>query len=141
MKDAPAPSPIGRKRHEQLDLFDEPTRKKLKAGKGDHIKLTGGAAKVVVPGMASFAGEGPRGKYCQDCRWFGSVMVRRPDHDTTEHAAEACALWAKRMGRAAPQLRSSTHTIRVSKACKHFEDAGHPQRAFRISPSGELTEQ
>jgi hypothetical protein len=140
MPDAPPPPVIGRKRLEQGDLFGEWSNKRPRSGDGRHVKLKdGGDERIVVPGMASYAGEGPANKYCQDCHWFGSVLLRRPDGDTVEHASEACAQWAKRMGHAAPQSRR--RNIGHCASCKHFRDAQDQFRAFRISAAGDLEEQ
>lgn len=137
--DPPPPPVIGRKRKEQGDLFGEWANKKPKAGDGSHIKLKREPGeRGPVPGMASFAGEGPPNKYCQDCYWFGSIMLTRPDLDTIEHASAACVLWAQRMGHAAPPGRN--RTIAHCAACKHFRDANDKFRAFRIGPDGALEE-
>ncbi len=138
-EDPPPPPVIGRKRLEQGDLFGEWSDRRPKAGDGRHIKLKSDDQHIVVPGMASYAGEGPPYKYCQDCHWFGSVMVRRPDLDTVEHASQACALWAKRMGYASPLGRK--RDIAHCAACKHFRDAQGPFRAFRINAAGDIEEQ
>jgi hypothetical protein len=66
------------------------------------------------------------------------VLVRRPDNDTVEHASEACAIWASRMGHAAPLARH--RDIRHCAACKHFREAQETTRAFTIDAEGALKE-
>ena len=45
-------------------------------GSGGHVRLTKlKGEKRVVPGMVSYAGEGPAGAYCKDCIFLGEAAV------------------------------------------------------------------
>jgi hypothetical protein len=62
----------------QRDLFTgELITKKIKRGRGRHIKLKQGEDRVmtVVPGMAHFAGTGPERTYCFGCKFWGDLPV------------------------------------------------------------------
>lgn len=118
-----------------VDMFTgEVVTKPSKRGNGSHVKLKPvGIEKPVVPGMASYAGEGPQGKRCEDCRWFGRVTVRRPDGDSThEEADEACVRAAQLLGRV-PAMR--TH-IKLCAACKFFTAAKPKPRVYHIHKDG-----
>jgi hypothetical protein len=115
----------------------EVVTKPPKRGNGSHIVLKAtGIEKPVVPGMASYAGEGPPNKYCRDCDSFGEVAVVRPDgNETVEMNRRGCVLWASRMGHAQPM---SAKSIEICDACKHFTEAAKPARRFVIDQAGEV---
>src|SRR5262245_60868366 len=106
------------KQSEQRDLFtSEWQAKKAKRGNGSHIRLKPvDGEKPIVPGMASFAGEGPPGTYCRDCIHFGVVAVQT-GVDDVEINRTGCAIYAQHMGHAAPTTRRD---IQLCAACKHF---------------------
>lgn len=118
----------------QRDLFtgawqDKPPRR----GNGSHIRLKPvEGEKPVVSGMASYAGEGPAGKYCKDCRFFGKVAVQRT-HDVIETNPAGCLIYSRRTGHAASPDRRS---IKLSAACKFFETAHEAPRNFIIDQAG-----
>ena len=86
--------------------------------------------------MASYAGEGPAGKYCRDCANFGEVAVLRPDGaETVEKNRRGCVIWAASMGHASPV---SGRSIELSDACKHFAEAKQPVSRFIIDQVGEI---
>jgi hypothetical protein len=71
----------------QGDLFTGGwSAKTPKRGNGSHILLT-----AVAGGMAGYVGEGPSGKYCKDCAYFGVVGVQR-GADSEERNPAACVL-------------------------------------------------
>lgn len=103
-----------------VDMFTgEVVTKPPKRGNGSHIQLKStGLEKTVVPGMASYAGEGPHGKRCEQCRWFGRVKVVRPDRDTIETCVDACLRAAQLTGRI-PMARQQ---IKHCQACRFFAE-------------------
>jgi hypothetical protein len=106
-----------------------------KRGNGSHVRLTKlDSEKPAVPGMASYSGEGPVGKYCRDCANFGEVAVQI-GVDDAEINRTGCAIYAQRMGRAAPTTRRD---IRHQKACKHFVAGDESKRHFIIDRAGAL---
>lgn len=124
----------GGEEHLQGDLFTgEWQAKPPKRGNGSHIRLKPvDGEKPVVPGIASYAGEGPKGKYCEDCDYFGEVAVQRTP-DTIEKNPAGCALWAQRMRHAAPVPRRD---IRLCPSCKYFEPADGAPRRFFVDQAG-----
>lgn len=121
-----------------VDMFTgEVVTKPPKRGNGRHIVLKPtGIEKPVVPGMASYAGEGPHGKYCRDCDSFGEVAVVRPDGaETIEMNRRGCVKWASRMGHAQPM---GARSIDACAACKHFTEAVKPVRRFVIDQAGKI---
>jgi hypothetical protein len=119
----------------QRDLFTNQWEfKRPKRGSGSHVRLTKLVdEKAALAGMASFSGEGPAGKYCKDCAHFGGVAVQRgPDAIETNPAG--CALYAQRVGHAAP---TSRRDIRFFASCRHFNmPADDRARHFVIDQSG-----
>lgn len=129
----------------QRDMFTgELTDKKPKAGNGSHIRLAGAETQPpAVPGMASFAGTGPKGKYCRDCAAFGDVAVQRPNGKTQEVGdvemnRGGCVIWASRMGHAKPL---AAKTISLCDACDLFSEPNDiaSVRRFIISPAGTIS--
>lgn len=128
----------------QRDMFTgELMERPPKRGNGSHIALKPiGIEKPTVPGMADYAGEGPTGKYCRDCRHFGEVAVQRPNGltqeiGTVEMSRGGCSIWASRMGHASP---IGGKGVELCGACKLFEDReGKLPSCFVIGPSGVLT--
>lgn len=120
----------------QRDLFTGELVKSPKRGDGRHVKLKReGHERAAVPGMASYAGEGPHGRVCRDCHWYGTVRVTRPDLDTVENAIGVCALWAQRMGHAAP---SANVDISLCNSCALFLEPRAEARTFVIDPAGTM---
>jgi hypothetical protein len=78
--------------------------------------------------MASYAGEGPAGTYCRECDHFGVVAVQT-GVDDVEINRTGCAIYAQRMGHAAPTTRRD---IRLFPACKHFAVGDESKRHFII---------
>lgn len=119
---------------EQGDLFTGEWRAKLpKRGNGSHVRLTKlDGEKPAMPGMASFAGEGPAGARCRDCNHFGTVAVQAAI-DAVEINRTGCAIYAQRMGRAAPTARRD---IGLCSACKLFAAADEVKRHFIIDRAG-----
>lgn len=120
----------------QIDLLTgELETKKPKRGNGSHIQLKPiGIEKPVEPGMANYAGEGPPGKYCQDCRNFGEIALLRPDGDeTVERRQGGCVLYASRMGHAGPL---TSKTIALNGACREFVDGATKVHRFIIDNQG-----
>jgi hypothetical protein len=118
----------------QGDLFTgEWQARPPQRGNGPHVRLTRlDNEKLAVPGMASYAGEGPVGKYCKDCGHFGEVAVQRSP-DATEKNSTGCAIYAQHMGHAAPTPRRD---IRFCAACKHFVAASESIRRFIVDQTG-----
>jgi hypothetical protein len=118
----------------QRDLFTgEWQAKPPKRGSGSHVRLKAfEGEKPVVAGMAAFAGEGPVGKYCKDCGHFGEVAVQRTP-DAIEMNPTGCAIYSRRMGRAAPIARRN---IKLCAACKHFVAADEAIRRFIVDQAG-----
>jgi hypothetical protein len=118
----------------QLDLFTgEWQDKPPKRGTGSHVRLKRFEdEKPAVAGMASFADEGPMGKYCKDCGYFGEIAVQRTA-DAIEKNPAGCVFWAQRMGHAAPTTRRD---IRFCAACKHFVAADEAVRCFIVDQAG-----
>jgi hypothetical protein len=120
----------------QRDLFTGELVKPPKRGDGHHIKLKReGRERAAVPGMASYAGEGPYGRFCRDCHWYGTIRLTRPDLDTVENAIGACALWAQRMGHATPTVKSD---ISLCNSCALFKEPTSEARIFAIDPAGSM---
>src|SRR5262245_4733293 len=120
----------------QGDLFTGKWQaERPKRGNGSNILLKPvDGQKPAVPGMASYAGEGPEGQYCKDCAYFGEVAVQRgPDDIETTRAG--CALYARHMGHASPTTRGD---IRFCPACKHFREADDAARRFIVDRAGGL---
>ena len=102
-------------------------------GNGSHIRLKPLHGETpALSGMASFAGEGPVGKFCRNCDHFGEVAVQRTV-DAIEMNPTGCALYAQRMGHAAPTRRRD---IRLCADCKHFEPADEVTRRFIVDQAG-----
>jgi hypothetical protein len=121
----------------QGDLFTgEWHAKPPKRGNGSHIQLKPlDDEKAIVPGMASYAGEGPAGTYCRDCAQFGVVAVQT-GVDDVEINRTGCVLYAQRMGHAAPAPRRD---IRLCAACKHFAAADEAApRVFVVDHAGAI---
>ena len=118
----------------QGDLFTgEWQAKPPERGNGSHVRLKEREGeKAIVPGMASYAGEGPAGTYCRDCGHFGEVAVQT-GVDDVEINRTGCALYGQRMGHAAPTTRRD---IRFCAACKHFAAGGEAKRHFIIDRAG-----
>jgi hypothetical protein len=116
-----------------VDMFTGEASTKLpRRGNGSHVQLKPtGIEKPVIPGMASFAGEGPAGKRCENCQWFGRVKVVRPDMDTIEVSVDACLRAAQLTGR----VHAARVQIRFESACRHFSEGDGP-REWRIGPDG-----
>jgi hypothetical protein len=106
-----------------------------KRGTGSHVRLKAlDGEKPAVPGMASYAGEGPVGTYCKDCGFFGKVGVQRSP-DAAEKNSAGCTLYAQRMGHAAP---TPHRDIRACAACKHFVEADEAPRNFIVDQAGDI---
>ena len=104
-----------------------------KRGNGSHVRLKPfDGEKPAVPGMASYAGEGPAGTYCRDCVHFGVVAVQT-GVDDVEINRTGCAIYAQRMGHAAPTTRRD---IRLFPACKHFVAGDEFEAALHHRPGG-----
>jgi len=81
------------------------------------------AATITEPGMAYFAGSGPAGKYCGDCKfWTYYRQVRKPRFNRRTGAEEwpsykwrGCAKFRDLTGQVGPQIDDRLH------ACKYFE--------------------
>jgi hypothetical protein len=114
----------------QGDLFTgEWQTKPPKRGGGSHVRVKEQEGeKAIVPGMASYAGEGPAGSYCQDCVYFGEVAVQT-GVDDLEINRTGCVIYAQHMGHAAPTTRRD---IRLCPACKHFVAADESKRHIII---------
>jgi hypothetical protein len=107
-----------------------------KRGTGEHIRLTplSDDQLVAVPGMADFAGGGPAGTYCRDCKHFADKIAVQTGINTIEKTRFGCVIWARRMGHAAPSPRRD---IRLCPSCKHFEEpADAMPRCFIIDSAG-----
>lgn len=120
----------------QRDMFTgELSDKRPKAGNGSHIQLKPiGIERPHIPGMASWAGGGPEGKYCRDCQHFGAVAILRPDTEMTEKRSTACSLAARRQGR----LVQGRVDISTSAACDQFVEPTGEERAWCIGPDGKV---
>ena len=94
----------------QIDLLSgELVLKKPKSGNGSHILLKReGEEKAAVSGMASWAGSDPEGKYCEDCAFYGSVAVQRPN-SLVDRALAACLRAGSR--HAAPATCSARRSL------------------------------
>ena len=102
-------------------------------GSGSHIRLRSlNCEKLIVPGMASYAGEGPAGKYCKDCDHFGEVAVQHA-LDKPEKNCAGCSIYAQYMGHAAAVPRRD---IRFCAACKYFQPADEADRRFVVDQAG-----
>ena len=119
---------------QQGDLFTGKWQaERPKRGNGSHVRLKPlDGEKRIVPGMASFLAEGPAGKYCRDCDHFGEVAVQT-GIDGFEINRTGCAIYAQRMGHAAPTTRRD---IRLCAACKHFVPGDESKRHFIIDRAG-----
>ena len=105
-------------------------------GSGQHIRLKppGDDQRVAVPGMADFSGGGPAGTYCRDCNHFADEIAVQTGINAIERTRAGCAIWAQRMGHAAPSARPD---IRLRPSCKHFEKpADASPRCFIIDSAG-----
>jgi hypothetical protein len=122
------------KNAQQRDLFTgEWDAERPKRGNGSHVRLKPvDGEKAVVPGMASYAGEGPAGCYCKSCACFGVVAVQT-GVDDVEINRTGCAIYAQRMGHAAPTTRRD---IRFCAACKHFVPGDESKLHFIIDRAG-----
>lgn len=122
---------------QQIDLLTgDVVLKPPKRGNGSHVVLKPcGIEKPVVPGMASYAGEGPAGKRCEDCRWFGTVAIHRPSGDIDEKT-DACVRAAQLFGRL-PMVRTD---IKHCSACKLFVQLTEPHGIYRIRKDGETVD-
>jgi hypothetical protein len=118
----------------QRDLFTgEWQAKPPKRGRSCHVRLTKlDGEKPAVPGMASYAGEGPAGARCRDCLHFGTVAVQA-GVDVVEINRTGCAIYAQRMGHAAPTTRRD---IGLCSACKLFVAADEANRHFIVDRAG-----
>lgn len=121
----------------QRDLFTgELVLKPPKIGRGDHIKLKSfPGEKPRVPGMASWAGDGPKDKYCYQCHHYGTVSVMNQRGDKTECLSGACAQYAKRTGKL-PMVQVD---IAFSPACNVFQDGDGEPRTWLLDNAGKLT--
>jgi hypothetical protein len=82
--------------------------------------------------MADFCGGGPAGSHCRDCDHFADEIA--VETGTIERTRAGCAIWARRMGHAAPSPRRD---IRLCRACKQFEKlADTSRRCFIIDRAG-----
>jgi hypothetical protein len=126
--------PRGALKLKQGDLFSKEWQTEpSKRGDGSHVRLKSvDGEKPVMPGMASYAGEGPAGTYCRDCAHFGEVVVQT-GVDDVEINRTGCAIYAQRMGHAAPTTRRD---IRLFPACKHFVAGDESKRHFIIDRAG-----
>lgn len=105
-----------------------------KRGNGRHIRLKQDVdQRVVVPGMADFSGAGPAGTYCRDCVHLGDEIAVQTGIDAIEKTRAGCAIWSRRMARAAPSPRRD---IRLCRSCKHFAAADASPRCFIIDSAG-----
>lgn len=129
-------APEGGTKNLQGDLFTgEWQAKPPKRGNGSHVQLKEREGeRAVVPGMASYAGQGPTGSYCRDCVYFGEVAVQT-GVDDVEINRTGCAIYAQRMGHAAP---TTCRDIRLCRACKHFVAADEAKRHFIIDRAGDV---
>lgn len=99
----------------QRDLLTgELSAKKPKSGNGRHIRLKGDGP-AITPGMAYFAGTGPKGKYCKDCRFLGDLPVRGRK-GFARYESEACEE-AARMS----EGRVQRGGLGANRACKYFK--------------------
>jgi hypothetical protein len=104
----------------QGDLFTgEFNANPPKRGNGYHIKLTAKEAEpTAVPGMADFAGGGPPNTYCRNCVHFGEEIAVQTGINTIERTRRGCAIWSRRMGRAAPSPRRDIRLCRSLRALR-----------------------
>ena len=65
-------------------------------------------ARGTVPGMAHFAGTGPKGKYCGDCVYLVTRIGAK---------GYGCDKYRMMMGR-----RTENEVPRQTRACKYFEN-------------------
>lgn len=74
----------------QRDMFTgNLVKSKPRSGNGNHILLKGDDQDPpVIPGMAHFAGSGPDGKRCSECRHLGDLPCWGRKARTTRELAE-----------------------------------------------------
>jgi hypothetical protein len=87
-----------------------------------HLTHTTKKQEVTVPGMAHFAGTGPRNKCCGSCQFFGywKRVINQAGNLVTSKRATGCGKFHALTGKHGPAINKSL------SACKYFEpDAGH----------------
>jgi hypothetical protein len=70
-----------------------------------------------APGMAFFAGTGPEGKYCKDCKHKGYERLKVDSYGNAQRAVThgGCAKFKQLLGVDGPQIKGSL------PSCKYFE--------------------
>jgi len=78
--------------------------------------------KLTEPGMAYFAGTGPFGKTCKDCKFKGYSRAGRENYDSTIndwvsriYRTGGCAKFLALTGEHGPPIKGAL------RACKYFE--------------------
>lgn len=123
---------LGRVRRKpvQIDLLTgNLAPKKIRVGRGDHIRLKPiPGEKSAIPGMAYFAGTGPTGKRCQHCRFLADIPVWGVNKSTPALAGKLDTTPSKRLEYNACRKACDMYEgvvqpggIEFESACKYFE--------------------
>lgn len=100
-----------------------------KSGDGSHIRMTPSGVKgTSIAGMFYFAGTGPKGKYCRDCRHCGEGPPTKKNGPPTPNT---CVRMLQALKRA-----TCARDIGQQNACRHFEAPADPQAARWIKWNG-----
>lgn len=83
-----------------------------------------------VPGMAHWAGTGPKGKTCRECISFATTGQRYASkggkHAKGELMPSRCAAYRRLKGEAGKPVPH------WKQACKHFEPSPNPQQGVKV---------
>lgn len=89
-----------------------------------HLTMTPPEHATTAPGMAFFAGMGPLGKTCGDCKFRGYHRERKPKFDAytgqdviQQYRYQGCEKYRQMTGICGPVIDGDL------RACKYFEDA------------------
>lgn len=122
-----------RRKPVQIDLLTgNPAPKRVRMARGEnHIRLKSfEGEKSAIAGMAYFAGTGPAGKRCYQCRHLGDLPVWRRNCSTPALAGYEADKEPKRVERNACRKACEMYEgfvqpggIEFENACKYFEAA------------------
>jgi hypothetical protein len=76
-------------------------------------------SRDAIPGMAFFAGTGPKGTTCESCLFLG--YMRKAEISGNWYKTEACEQFKLLTGRHGPRIAKNT------RSCKYYKGAGKPK--------------